>query len=306
MDEDRLIEIMHRTAQLRVNELLLDQMLHAEQHPIEPEHFDLYVAPASARERSLHCFGPYTAGFDGEGELAIGSCVVRPVPSGACIVRCPIAVAVRSLVADAQRDQLQMALASKLVSDGHLSVHADGGVLMDLFQRVKPRVVPDANTDLLFVANIKAQLNTFMVGGTYPLALCKALCFVDHSCTPNCRLATDPVLREVSLYSLRKLTANEEVTFSYIPFPTDSVAHRRRLLSQFGFLCACAACRLDVPPSLAYRKMKYASASRHCWWCGTPTDKRCVCIARFCSAACRRADNQVHEEICGLLRKKFV
>lgn len=75
-------------------------------------------------------------------------------------------------------------------------------------------------------------------GACYALA-----CRFNHSCSPNAHCAWNRRLRKQTIHILTDVKAGTELCVNYLPelaMPTED--RRRRLHTDFGFVCACAAC----------------------------------------------------------------
>lgn len=103
----------------------------------------------------------------------------------------------------------------------------------------------------------------------------KVLSRVNHSCVPN---ATVYPPRDQSgplrVIALRDIAADEEVTINYLNERSETSTSRRRLFTEFRFVCSCPRHR-----ELCYRLE-----------CDKEGDKFCPCgKARYCSKACQVA-----------------
>lgn len=65
---------------------------------------------------------------------------------------------------------------------------------------------------------------------------------MNYSCLPNIVHAYNPVTKKRTFHALRDITAQEELTISYINDPNLIRHERQKILDEYGFLCTCLAC----------------------------------------------------------------
>lgn len=122
----------------------------------------------------------------------------------------------------------------------------------------------------------------------------------NHSCVPNVTYRYLAPIKTYEFYTLRHIAAGELLRFSYIPFPIDDLQARAENLK---FTCNCQACIEQLVPSQYLAEHGIAADRGHCWHCGANAPHKCrACSARYCSAACQKANWQlVHRRICARL-----
>ena len=70
-------------------------------------------------------------------------------------------------------------------------------------------------------------------------------CRLNHACSPNVHGAWNPLLGRQTMYALRNIEADEELTVSYLGRTDQRRADRMRELQRgFGFTCTCTKCEL--------------------------------------------------------------
>lgn len=71
-------------------------------------------------------------------------------------------------------------------------------------------------------------------------------CRFNHSCTPNGHCAWNPRIDRQTIHALRDITRGEQITVCYLPeLGMARCERQQRLLDDFGFDCACDACKLQ-------------------------------------------------------------
>ncbi|OAL46819.1 hypothetical protein IQ07DRAFT_545876, partial [Pyrenochaeta sp. DS3sAY3a] len=79
------------------------------------------------------------------------------------------------------------------------------------------------------------------IGGVYP-----TICFINHSCVPNCHNSWNSDAEHETIYAIRPIKEGEEITIPYNN-SAPSAARRASLKQSFGFSCKCSGC--DVTPA---------------------------------------------------------
>lgn len=92
------------------------------------------------------------------------------------------------------------------------------------------------------------KCNTFtLVANTFdPLgaAFDPVVCRMNHSCAPNCHVAFDGA--RISIRSLSKLNAKDEMTISYIDSTYPRQLRQQELKERYHFTCSCPVCNLGT------------------------------------------------------------
>ena len=102
---------------------------------------------------------------------------------------------------------------------------------------------------------------------TYAARLLARVSTCNHSCRPNAAVSVSDDL--VTLYSLRRIEAGEEITVSYgtslLWLPLQM--RRTQLARVWGFVCKCQRCEVDLHRAMAERERAHGTmrrvASRH-------------------------------------------
>lgn len=273
---------------------------------INLDDYELYVAPENASDKKHPALAVVVEIDVVENSTRMFTKVKKLVAADTCLLRSPYMMAIRHKNGNSSATsyQLRYSIFPKSLLKGYLSDDSANyrSDLFKLFERLAPRKPVIDRSDLFKISLEKAQLNSCYVPGLYPLAVMKTFSYIDHACIPSCMIVFDAVLREVTVWSVRNLGANELVTVSYIPFPIDDAKKRKALLRDVGFECKCQACETDQYPSLAYLRYTEFFTSKFCWWCGDRAKTKCVCGARFCSDYCKEKDYPIHSHVCDHVR----
>lgn len=65
---------------------------------------------------------------------------------------------------------------------------------------------------------------------------------INHSCVPNVHNSYNPGLQRLTLYSVRDVSAGEQITTSYFDSACRTRQQRRQETENWGFVCSCIAC----------------------------------------------------------------
>ncbi|KAF2140622.1 uncharacterized protein K452DRAFT_299354 [Aplosporella prunicola CBS 121167] len=88
------------------------------------------------------------------------------------------------------------------------------------------------------------RTNIFGLDGTLD-GVCNEASRFNHSCTPNADYTWNPALKKLTVHTVRKISAGDEITLTYVPV-LESRAARRDALEPYGFECDCDVCTADA------------------------------------------------------------
>ncbi|KAK3068623.1 hypothetical protein LTR53_013675, partial [Teratosphaeriaceae sp. CCFEE 6253] len=88
---------------------------------------------------------------------------------------------------------------------------------------------------------------------------------INHSCDPNAVVHWDDSSDQATLYAIKSIDANDEITVDYMAEADDFLqlrSHRRtQLKADYGFSCACTACTLTRAGESRHTRSKNTAAS---------------------------------------------
>ena len=96
------------------------------------------------------------------------------------------------------------------------------------------------NVDSTTTKNLDVYFPSIEGTGLYPL-----LSFLNHDCFPNCSTEHLDSSNIMSLIALRDIGIYEELSITYIPSELER-EERIDLLLEYGFVCKCAKCCIDI------------------------------------------------------------
>ncbi|KAF8208508.1 hypothetical protein K438DRAFT_1961107 [Mycena galopus ATCC 62051] len=118
-------------------------------------------------------------------------------------------------------------------------------------------------TNSLGLSGIVPSTTKLTEGADVYSATCRDISRLNHSCSPNTSSHFDLASFSYSLYAVRDIAAEEELTYSYVDIELPS-AERNEKLKPYGFICTCVAC--TDPTSDARRASLEGSAPNVFLW----------------------------------------
>lgn len=96
--------------------------------------------------------------------------------------------------------------------------------------------------------------NAFQMGSDHGGIVLETSRF-NHSCSPNARYSWNPDVRRMRVYALRDIAYGDEIFVSYLAsrgvYGSSRAERQTRLAKRYIFTCACTACGLQGPATIA-------------------------------------------------------
>lgn len=175
-----------------------------------------------------------------------------------------------------------------------LQKQEDGALLVwsTMYVKLYPRV----EQDLIPMTQELLRKNCFIEFDQH--CLYHKLSFVNHFCEPNIFIAGEYFI------VLCDIPAGKELLIAY-NYEVDTAKRREKLFNQYGFVCDCSACTLDLPLDIHgtfKKRLMGACAACNKEKKGLLTCKKCK-IARYCNSECQKIHWAAHKLVCSTFEK---